>query len=161
MSQVLDRRPDRQRHYYDPGVGTLPEPQMLTRLGMRASELFGLAFGAGLIAKVEEAYSYLMDIWGPDDRVFLFGFSRGAYTVRVLAGLLHGLGLLPRGSNNMVPYVMRLFESVRGAATSFRHRSDARIGTVAPGVTFTIVVQSDVLPDASREVNRTGVVPQG
>ena len=118
LVQVLDRRPDRQRLYYDPGVGTLPEPQMLTRLGMRASKLFGLAFGAGLIAKVEEAYTYLMDIWEPDDRVFLFGFSRGAYTVRVLAGLLHGLGLLPRGSNNMVPYVMRLFKSVRGAATT-------------------------------------------
>jgi hypothetical protein len=72
-----------------------------------------LAFGLGLTDKVERAYSFLMDFWEPGDRVFLFGFSRGAYTVRVLAGMLHALGLLPRGNHNLVPYVMRLFKSVR------------------------------------------------
>ncbi len=86
---------------------------MFTAVGKRISELFGLAFGGGLTWKVEEAYSYLMDYWEPGDRVFLFGFSRGAYTARVLAGLLHELGLLPRGNQNLVPYVMRLFSSIR------------------------------------------------
>ena len=55
-----------------------------------------------------------METWEPGDRVFLFGFSRGAYTVRVLAGLLYALGLLPRNNPNLVPYVIRLFESLRG-----------------------------------------------
>jgi hypothetical protein len=54
-----------------------------------------------------------MDFWKPGDRVFLFGFSRGAYTVRVLAGLLHALGLLPRGNRQLVPYVIRLFQALR------------------------------------------------
>jgi uncharacterized protein (DUF2235 family) len=113
LTQVLDRDSARQRLYYDPGVGTLPEPGVLTALGKKISALFGLAFGTGLSWKVEEAYSYLMDFWEPGNRVFLFGFSRGAYTVRVLAGLLHALGLLPRGNPNLVPYVMRLFKAVR------------------------------------------------
>lgn len=115
LIQVLDRDPNKQRLYYDPGVGTLPEPSVFTALGKKISEWFGLAFGGGLTWKVEEAYSYLMEYWEPGDQVFLFGFSRGAYTARVLAGLLHGLGLLPRGNQNLVPYVMRLFTAVRGA----------------------------------------------
>jgi uncharacterized protein (DUF2235 family) len=117
LMQVLDRDAARQRLYYDPGVGTLPEPGVTTRIGKRLSEWWGLAFGAGLTWKVQQAYSYLMDMWEPEDRVFLFGFSRGAYTVRVLAGLLHTLGLLPRGNQNLVPYVMRLFKSVRSTGS--------------------------------------------
>jgi uncharacterized protein (DUF2235 family) len=54
-----------------------------------------------------------MDSWEPEDRLFLFGFSRGAYTVRVLAGMIYALGLLPRGSYNLVPYAVRLFKSLR------------------------------------------------
>ena len=115
LIQVLDRDPTKQRLYYDPGVGTLPEPSVFTAVGKKVSEVFGLAFGGGLTWKVEEAYSYLMDYWEPGDRVFLFGFSRGAYAARVLAGLLHGLGLLPRGNQNLVPYVMRLFAAIRSA----------------------------------------------
>jgi uncharacterized protein (DUF2235 family) len=115
LVQVLDRDAARQRLYYEPGVGTLPEPGVLTRLGKRVSELFGLAFGAGLLDKVQEAYGYLMDHWEPGDQVFLFGFSRGAYTARVLAGLLHTLGLMPRGGANMLPYVTRLYRGTRGA----------------------------------------------
>lgn len=113
LVQVLGRDPDQQRLYYDPGIGTLPEPNAFTRLQKWISKVYGLAFGAGLIYKVGEAYRFLMDNWEPGDRVFLFGFSRGAYTARVLAGLLHNLGLLPRGNDNLVPYVLRLNNAVR------------------------------------------------
>jgi uncharacterized protein (DUF2235 family) len=118
LVQSLDRDPDKQRLYYDPGVGTLPEPGVVTRVGKKISDILGLAFGAGLGWKVQEAYCYLMDIWEPGDRVFLFGFSRGSYSVRVLAGMLHALGLLPRGNANLVPYAMRLFQGVRNERAS-------------------------------------------
>ncbi|HKQ13282.1 MAG TPA: DUF2235 domain-containing protein, partial [Steroidobacteraceae bacterium] len=49
----------------------------------------------------------------PGDRVFLFGFSRGAYTARALAGLLHMFGLLAPSHANLLPYVMRLFRGTR------------------------------------------------
>ena len=114
LIQCLDRtQSDRQALFYDPGLGTLPEPGMVSWVGRGLSKALGLAFGAGLSRNVCEAYSFLKDFWQPGDRVFLFGFSRGAYTVRVLAGLLHTLGLLPRGNDNLVPYVWRLFKSIR------------------------------------------------
>ena len=115
LVQALDRDPTRQRLYYDPGVGTLPEPGWGLGAAKRLSEAAGLAFGVGLDAKVERAYAYLMETWEPGDRIFLFGFSRGAYTARVLAALLHALGLLPRGAHNLTPYLMRLFSASRTA----------------------------------------------
>lgn len=89
----------------------------VTTLAKRVTEVFGLAFGLGLARKVEDAYTYLMETWEPGDRVFVFGFSRGAYAARVLAGMLHALGLLPRGDHNLVPYVMKLFKAVRKEGT--------------------------------------------
>ena len=118
LIQVLERDPIKQRLYYDPGVGTLSEPGVVTALGRKVSDVCGLAFGAGLTWKIQVAYSYLMDYWEPGDQVFIFGFSRGAYTARVLAGLLHALGLLPRGNYNLVPYVMRLFKQIRKEGAS-------------------------------------------
>ena len=118
LVRVLAFENDAQIIHYVPGVGTLPEPGFATRIGQKFSVLSGLAFGSGLTRIVEEAYSYLMDFWEPDDRVFLFGFSRGAYTARVLAAMLHAMGLLPRGNQNVVPYAMRLFQSVRSRSAS-------------------------------------------
>jgi len=121
LIQVLDRTPQKQRLFYDPGVGTLPNPGALTALTRRLSEYWELAFATDLLDKVGRAYNYLMDSWEPGDRVFLFGFSRGAYTVRVLAGFLHTLGLLPRAGSNLIPHALRLFKSIRNS-----NRNDSR-----------------------------------
>ena len=125
LVQALERSPD-QLVFYDPGVGTLPEPGLFTRAGKKVSQWWNLAFGTGLKRNVEEAYSYLMDYWEPGDRVFLFGFSRGAYTVRVLAGVLFAMGLLPRGSHNLVPYLLRLFGGVEDDERQWRLYNDFR-----------------------------------
>lgn len=111
LAQVLERDPRQQLPFYDPGVGTLPEPTRTTRLGKWLSKAAGLAFGQGLMQNVEDAYRFLMEQWRPGDRVFLFGFSRGAYTARALASLLHIFGLLPAGSHNLLPYLMRHFST--------------------------------------------------
>lgn len=113
LVQVIDRDPIKQRLFYDPGVGTLPEPVSWGRAKKVWFDLCDLAFAVGLPDRVGNVYRYLMDLWQPGDKVFLFGFSRGAYTVRVLAGLLHELGLLPRGAPNLVPYAYRLFKAIR------------------------------------------------
>ena len=57
--QALVRDPSRQRLYYDPGVGTLPEPAAWTAIGKKVSTYIGLAFGAGIFWKVQEAYEFL------------------------------------------------------------------------------------------------------
>lgn len=53
-----------------------------------------------------------MNTFEPDDRVFIFGFSRGAYTARALASLLHMYGLLRRGNDSLVPYAIRMMSAV-------------------------------------------------
>ncbi len=111
LVQALEQHPDSQQVYYDPGVGTLPEPGLFTGAAKTVSRWIGLAFGAGLVKNVEEAYTFLMNAWRPGDRVFLFGFSRGAYTVRVLAGFLRQLGLLSPGQEQLIPYAIRLYRS--------------------------------------------------
>ncbi len=63
-----------------------------------------LAAGVTLRENVWDAYRYLMSVYEPGDKVFLFGFSRGAFTARVLAGMIHGVGVLKRGRENLLPY---------------------------------------------------------
>src|SRR3954469_15480876 len=117
--QSVARDPERQLCYYDPGVGTIPELSLVPRLQSTTSKLMALAFAADLHEKVRVAYSHLMDWWEPGDRVFIFGFSRGAYTARVLAALLSAVGLMPRGNSALLPYAVALF-------TSLRHESSER-----------------------------------
>ena len=62
-----------------------------------ARRLGGSAFGWGLKRNVEELTSYLSTTVGAEDRIYLFGFSRGAFTARVVAGLINRLGLLRPG----------------------------------------------------------------
>ena len=111
--QTLVRDDQEQFVYYDPGVGTLPGPGLVTRTGKFLSKVIDLAFATGLDRNVEEAYISLMNNWEPDDKVYLFGFSRGSYTARVLAALLYHVGLLPRGSENLIPYALRLLRIAR------------------------------------------------
>src|SRR6187401_2441791 len=84
----------RQLVYYDPGVGTLARPDPWHKLRQDFNAILGLATGYGLDDNVLAAYSFLVHHWQKDDQIYLFGFSRGAYTVRVLAGLIHKIGLI-------------------------------------------------------------------
>ena len=84
----------RQFVFYDAGVGVESNPGMRTKIGAVLSKWTGSAFGTGLVENVQNAYSHLVDHYADGDFVYLFGFSRGAYTVRVISGLLHNYGLL-------------------------------------------------------------------
>src|SRR5262245_7236137 len=66
--------------YYDAGVGVDADPDMRTRIGAAVSRWSGSAFGTGLIENVQQAYVHLIRNFAPGDRIFLFGFSRGAYS---------------------------------------------------------------------------------
>lgn len=101
--------PSAQVAYYDPGVGTFSAVGAWTPVGKKISRLFGLAFGTGLRANLGEAYLFLMRHWQPGDRIYLFGFSRGAYAVRALAGMLATVGILRPGSENLVPYAISVY----------------------------------------------------
>jgi uncharacterized protein (DUF2235 family) len=108
LLQALENDPASQAVYYDPGVGTIADPWWMTWLTKKVATLLDLAFATSFNRQVQEAYVYVMNTWEPGDRIFLFGFSRGAYTARVVGALLHDVGLLPRGADNLVPYALRL-----------------------------------------------------
>lgn len=105
----MTRETATQLRFYDPGVGTEGSPRALTGIGRQTTKLLGLAFGYGIKRNVVEAYSFIMRTWQPGDRIFMFGFSRGAYTVRALAGMLRVIGLLRPGQENLIPYGLKLF----------------------------------------------------
>ena len=91
----------RQMVFYDPGVGTVTEPSTWNRWKSNIKLVLGLATGYGLDDNVLFAYCFLVEHYAPGDKIFLFGFSRGAYTVRVLAGLIHKVGLISPEQANL------------------------------------------------------------
>jgi uncharacterized protein (DUF2235 family) len=84
----------RQLVFYDPGVGTLERPDPWHKLKQDFNAILGLATGYGLDDNVLATYAFLVHTYQAGDQIYLFGFSRGAYTVRVLAGLIHKVGLI-------------------------------------------------------------------
>lgn len=125
LSHLASGQGSGQHVYYDAGVGAEAAPNVSNRISRTLSRWSGLAFGSGLVANVEQAYLELVDHYLPGDQVFLFGFSRGAYTVRVIAGLLQHFGLLfPRHR-----------ELVADVITAYKHMfdgNDPTSGTQSP-----------------------------
>jgi uncharacterized protein (DUF2235 family) len=80
--------------FYDPGVGTLARPDPWRKAWQDTITLLGLVTGYGLDDNVLAAYEFLAHNYEDGDAIYLFGFSRGAYTVRMLAGLVHKIGLV-------------------------------------------------------------------
>jgi uncharacterized protein (DUF2235 family) len=108
LFEMLDKNdPASQIAYYDPGVGTLA-PEQSSLIG-KLTLLYEQAFGLGLKDNVAQAYRYVMQHWRPGDAIYIFGFSRGAYTARALAGMLLRPGLMRPGSENLLPYAVEKY----------------------------------------------------
>jgi len=84
LYSALDNIPGVQVTTYDSGVGTDGTP---------IDKLLGGAFGAGLFGKIKDGYSAISASYATGDRISLFGFSRGAFTARSLAGMIAICGL--------------------------------------------------------------------
>lgn len=109
---ALARDPN-QVAYYHPGLGTMEAVGAITSTTRLITKLLGLAIGYGLETDIRDAYVFLMKNFEEGDRVFLFGFSRGAYTVRALTSLLYMYGLIPAGNESLVPYAIRMLTGVQ------------------------------------------------
>ncbi|SBO43394.1 DUF2235 domain-containing protein [Cyanobium sp. NIES-981] len=94
--------------YYDEGVGT---KQISIRLNFidNLIKIFGGAFGIGIDHRIMKCYRFLCLNYSPGDQIYLFGFSRGAYTVRSLAGLIYNCGLLRREQVRMIPRAYEIY----------------------------------------------------
>ena len=131
LYELLDLRdPGRQVAYYDPGVGTFSAAGAWTPAARTLSRGLGLALGTGMRQNLAEAYRYLMETWEPGDPLYVFGFSRGAYTARALAGMLYRVGLLRPGAENLVPYAVGVYARNRGEDADL---SGTRAGTASTG----------------------------
>ena len=118
---VLLHNQSDQRTFYRPGVGSMEPPGALTPIGARLARWMGKAFGAYIENDVRDTYVFLMQTFDPGDRVFLFGFSRGAYTVRAVAALLRMYGLLHVGNEALVPYALRTMMTLTRVRNRHRH----------------------------------------
>jgi uncharacterized protein (DUF2235 family) len=96
--------------YYDPGIGTISNSDPWSRLKSNFRGVLGLATGYGLDENLLDAYRCLIETYEEGDQVYLFGFSRGAYTVRVLAGFLRLIGLLAPAQKNLSEYALTAYK---------------------------------------------------
>ena len=101
--------------YYHPGIGTRAPTGIGTRVGGFVTRMAGLAVGYRLEDDVVDAYSFLMNNYRDGDQVYVFGFSRGAYTARVITAMLHLYGLAMPGNEPLVPYAVRMLWSLARA----------------------------------------------
>jgi len=100
----------RQFAFYDDGVGTDP---------LLPVKLLGTMFGYGLSRNVRRLYTNLARVYEPGDKLFLFGFSRGAFTARTLAGLIECCGIPDR---NACPTSAELRRAVKESYNEYRRR---------------------------------------
>ena len=98
-----DVDPKEQVAFYDPGIGTLPPGSgFLITLGRSVYNLVSQALGVGLTKNIVDCYAAVVRLWRPGDRIFLFGFSRGAYTARCLGAVISLCGVPTTGENGGV-----------------------------------------------------------
>ena len=109
LFSFLKKDAEKQIVYYDPGVGTLSTYNSFNPLTKKLKYILGQAFGYGISDNIMEAYKFLMKNYQEGDKVFMFGFSRGAYTVRAIAGIVHICGLMHNHNENLLPEAMRIY----------------------------------------------------
>ncbi|KAL3426797.1 sporulation associated protein [Phlyctema vagabunda] len=92
--------------YYQSGIGTYDGHGL--KNGFSAA--IDMAVGSGLGIHIKDAYRFLMQNYREGDKICLLGFSRGSYTVRCLAGMLHKVGLLPAHNRAQVSFAYNFYK---------------------------------------------------
>jgi T6SS, Phospholipase effector Tle1-like, catalytic domain len=126
LYEALDKTNEDQIAYYIKGVGTS---------GFRPYAMIDGATGIGVPANVRALYEFICWNWSPGDEIYLFGFSRGAFTIRTLVGLIHHEGLVPTRTGAAPVYRAEMKRNVMAAWRSYRAKTAP--GRSAP--TFTVV----------------------
>ncbi|KAF9512786.1 hypothetical protein BS47DRAFT_1382809 [Hydnum rufescens UP504] len=114
LFSFLEKESPKQHVYYQTGVGTYIGPGFMNPVGKWIAKTADLGVAWYLDAHIMGGYRFLQTVWQPGDRICLFGFSRGAYTARALAGMLYRVGLLPPEMPEQVDFAYSIFKA--GAA---------------------------------------------
>ncbi|KAH0432491.1 hypothetical protein CcaCcLH18_06398 [Colletotrichum camelliae] len=112
----LDRNDPDQYHYYQTGIGTYDINEksvnktwfgeMQSSISQTVDQGIGNTFDAHVMA----GYRFLMRYYDSGDKIYMFGFSRGAFTAKFLARMISTVGLLCKGNEEMVPFAYRLYQ---------------------------------------------------
>jgi len=97
LFNMVEDRTNRQVAFYDRGLGT----------GVR--KITGQAAGMGISQNIRECYEFIFNNFQSGDRIYLFGFSRGATTVRSLSGLIDLFGVLPKSRPELIKQAYRIY----------------------------------------------------
>jgi uncharacterized protein (DUF2235 family) len=92
------------------GIGTYNSPKIVSPTLSKLKLVLDLMFAGSLDAHVMCGYEFLMQNYVPTDKISIFGFSRGAFTARCLAGVLDRIGLLPAGNFQQVPFLYKMYK---------------------------------------------------
>ncbi|KAH8987402.1 hypothetical protein EDB86DRAFT_3082313 [Lactarius hatsudake] len=95
---------DQQLCYYQAGIGTYTAPGLISSIGKLVAKTLDKAIAWYLYQHILDGYQFLMRNYKVGDQICLFGFSRGAYTARALAGMLHKVGLLSKDNTEQIPF---------------------------------------------------------
>ncbi|KAJ7499808.1 hypothetical protein FB451DRAFT_1016175 [Mycena latifolia] len=109
-SQILTS--ENQAKYYNSGIGTYvpPEAKMtLKYLRQQVDNALDLAFALNFKENLLKAYRWLSQTYQTGDKIFFFGFSRGAHQVRALAGMVATVGLVEAGNEDLIPYAYEIY----------------------------------------------------
>jgi uncharacterized protein (DUF2235 family) len=109
---TLDQDRANQVTFYHPGIGTMEPAGALTTFSRKLTKIAGMAVGYALADDIRDAYVFLMRNYEEGDSVYLFGFSRGAFTARVVAALLYMYGVIRLGNEPLVPYAIRMLTGI-------------------------------------------------
>jgi uncharacterized protein (DUF2235 family) len=117
--------------YYAPGVGTLGDLRVISRWRRRLRRSLDSAIGYSVRESFIAIYRFLSATYTPGDNIYFFGFSRGAYTARAVAGAMHAFGLLAPEHVDLAHHVWRSYSNDDGdenaqkvfdGATRFKRR---------------------------------------
>ncbi|KAG8952364.1 hypothetical protein FRC04_004792 [Tulasnella sp. 424] len=113
LFEGLDKmKSERQMCYYQPGIGTYISPtKAVGPISRRVSKAIDMAVAWYLDDHIMGGYRFLMENYREGDKICLFGFSRGAYTARCLAGMLHIVGLLPKGNEEQISFAFERYKN--------------------------------------------------
>ncbi len=103
LFNMIEDRTLRQVSFYDRGLGT----------GWR--KLSGNISGAGISKNIIECYTFIFEHYEAGDQIFLFGFSRGAATVRSLSSFIHHFGILPKSRPELIEKAYKIYQTKNSA----------------------------------------------
>lgn len=120
LYKTLERSED-QILYYSPGVGTI-NARPFAQLTSKPALIRGLIFGKGLEENILRAYEFLCRHHKEGDRLYFFGYSRGAYTARALAGFINDFGLVNHEEFHLVAPVFRAWRTLNKSSKAEDYR---------------------------------------